>query len=83
MICTLNGSPLRSFFWRNFSRLGGATKTTYGFKSDARRSFKLCGCKFSTQILPLATTALIASREVPDIGGRGVIEQIILCWGYS
>lgn len=62
---TLYGSPLRIFFWRSFSRLGGATKTTYGFKSDARNSFKLCGCKLRTQIFSLETTARIASSEVP------------------
>lgn len=64
---TLKGSPLRIFFTRNFSMLGGATRTTYGFKSDDRNSFRLCGCKFSTQILPLATTARMASKEVPVI----------------
>lgn len=64
-LLTLNVSPLAIFFWRNFSRLGGATSTTYGFKSDARNNFKLCGCKLSTHILPLDTTVRIASSEVP------------------
>lgn len=64
---TLYGSWLRSFFCRNFSRLGGATSTTYGFKSLARSNFKLCGCKFNTQILPLDTTVRIASRDVPVV----------------
>lgn len=40
---TLNGSPDLIFFCRNFSKLGGATKTTYGFKSDDLNNFKLCG----------------------------------------
>lgn len=62
---TLKGSPFRIFFCRNLSRLGGATSTTYGFRSEARSSFKLCGCRFSTQILPLATTVRMASSEVP------------------
>lgn len=63
---TLYGSPVRIRFWRNFSKLGGATKTVYGFKSDERNSFKLCGCKFRTQILPLETTARMASNDVPS-----------------
>jgi hypothetical protein len=77
---TLYCSPLRIFFCRNFSKLGGATSTVYGFKSDDLSNFRLCGCKLSTQILPLFTTARIASREVPgklnylirwDTRGRG------------
>lgn len=67
---TLTGSLVRTFFWRNFSRLGGATSTTYGFKSEARKSFKLCGCKFNTHIFPLDTTVRIASREVPKTKKR-------------
>lgn len=63
---TLNGSPFLIFFCRNFSKLGGATRTTYGFKSDARSNFKLCGWRFSTQILPLPTTVRMASRDVPE-----------------
>jgi hypothetical protein len=38
---TLYVSPFLIFFWRSFSRLGGATNTTYGFKSDVRSIFKL------------------------------------------
>lgn len=64
-LLTLTGSPILNFFCRNFSRLGGATSTTYGFKSDARNNLRLCGCKFSTQILPLETTVRIASSDVP------------------
>lgn len=67
---TLNGSPLRIFFRRSFSRLGGATRTTYGFKSDERKSFRLCGCRLSTHIFPLATTARMASKEVPAMIGK-------------
>lgn len=66
-LVTLNVSPLRIFLRRNFSKLGGATNTTYGFKSDERNNLRLCGCRFSTQIFPIATTARIASKDVPKI----------------
>lgn len=62
---TFTGSLLRSFFWRSFSRLGGATSTTYGFRSEARSSFRLCGCRLITQNLPLETTVRMASIDVP------------------
>lgn len=62
---TLNASPFLSFFCLNFSRAGGATRTTYGFRSEFLKILRDCGCKFKTQILPAATTERIASREVP------------------
>lgn len=65
-INTLYGSPDLIFFCRNFSKLGGATNTINGFKSDDLSSLRLCGCKFRTQIFPLSTTARIASSDVPE-----------------